>query len=212
MEGINFNGFELETRRGVLLFYLISAALLGVSLAWILSTGSDGPQLSLIPTLIALGGAKFFGKKRDGEADWGSHPTVAFILKALATGEMESVDDMVDEQFAAYANGYTVVDPDHGSGPARFSENIDYWRSVVPDLSVMLYDEVSQKEENKTDSVAVRYVMSGTLHLEASEEAIDVEAAAFIKVVDKKLTEWRVVLDTPHLDALLNRSNLGAPT
>lgn len=33
----------------------------------------------------------------------------------------------------------------------------------------------------------------------------------FIKAVDKKLAEYRVVLDTPHLDAALNRSNPGAP-
>lgn len=185
---------------------LVAFAALVAFLHW---SGYSGPQLALIPTLIVVVGAKFFGQKKDEDSAFGDHPAVQFTFKALTTGDLEDVDKMVAEDFSAYANGYSVVDSSDANGPAQFAENIEYWRKVVPDLSVDIYDEVSQKEPDKTDSIAVRFVFTGTLTTPEVEHEFEVEGATFIKVVDHMLSEWRVVVDTAFFDEL--RSAMGHP-
>jgi ketosteroid isomerase-like protein len=174
-----------------------------------LVTGADGAQLGLIPTLIALSAKKFFGNKNDDPDALGDHPAVAYIFKALTTGEMDEVEEMVAADFHAYANGYEVVHPAGADGAEQFRQNIEYWRSTVPNLSVDLYDEVSQKEPDKTDSIAVRYVISGSLPMEDDEMPFTAEVATFIKVVDHKITEWRVVVDQTFLEEV--RAAMGIP-
>lgn len=182
-------------------------ALLVALAAWAVSTGGDGAQLGLIPTLIAITAKKFFGKKSDADVAFGEHPAVEFIFKALATGDMDDADELVDADFHAYANGYAVVDPTDGNGVALFKENIEYWRTTVPDFKVDIYDEVSQKDPDKTDSIAVRYVITGTLASNDDGNTFETEAAAFVKVVDKKILEWRVVVDEAFFSDL--RSAMG---
>jgi len=183
-------------RRRRLLAAVVVAALIAV---FMLVTGTEGAQLGLIPTLIALTAKKFFGSKKDDPDALGDHPAVAYIFKALTTGEMDEVGDMVAADFHAYANGSEVVDPAVGDGAAQFKQNIEFWRSTVPNLSVDLYDEVSQKDPDKTDSIAVRYVISGSLPAEGTAIPFEIEAAAFVKVVDHKIAEWRVVVDETFL-------------
>lgn len=183
-------------RRRRLLAAVVVAALIAV---FMLVTGTEGAQLGLIPTLIALTAKKFFGSKKDDPDALGDHPAVAYIFKALTTGEMDEVGDMVAADFHAYANGSEVVDPAVGDGAAQFKQNIEFWRSTVPNLSVDLYDEVSQKDPDKTDSIAVRYVISGSLPAEGETIPFVIEAAAFVKVVDHKIAEWRVVVDETFL-------------
>jgi hypothetical protein len=89
----------------------------------------------------------------------------------------------------------------------QLTENVGYWRSAVRDLSIELYDEISQKEPDKTDGIAVRYVMSGTIRTDDIERPFETEVAAFVKVVDHKLTEWRVVADTAFVDEV--RATMG---
>jgi hypothetical protein len=185
---------------------LVVFAVLFAILRW---SGHTGPHLSLIPTLIAITATKFFGDKKDEDAAFGNHPAVQFTFKALATGELENVHEMVSVDFSAYANGYPVVDSYGGNGPAQFAENIEYWRTVVPDLSVDIYDEVSQNDPDKTDAIAVRFVLSGTLTTPDAEREFEVEGAAFMKVVDHMLSEWRIVVDTAFLDQL--RTAMGHP-
>ena len=172
--------------------------------------GTDGTQLGLIPTLIAVSAKKFFGDSDDDPDALGDHPAVAYIFNALTTGEMDDVEDMVSDDFHAYANGYEVVDPDGEEGAAQFRRNIEYWRSTVPNLSVDLYDEVSQKEPDKTDGIAVRYVVSGSFPVEDRELPFVVEVAAFVKVVDHKITEWRVVVDQTFSEEV--REAMGLPS
>ena len=191
----------LDTRRFIV-WVAIELALVVALVAFLQWSGHSGPQLALIPTLIAVTAKKFFGKSKDVDAAFGDHPAVAFTFKALATGELGDVDEMIAEDFTAYANGYTTVDPEGGIGPEAFAQNVEYWRSAVPDLAVTIYDEVSRKDPDKTDSIAVRFVFSGTLTGPDLEHRFETEAAAFIKVVDHELTEWRVVVDTPFLDEL----------
>ena len=186
-------------RRRRLLAAVVVAALIAV---FMLATGTEGAQLGLIPTLIAISAKKFFGSKKDDPDALGDHPAVAYIFKALTTGEMDDVEEMVAADFHAYANGYEVVDPDGGDGAAQFKQNIEYWRSTVPNLSVDLYDEVSQKDPDKTDSIAVRYVISGSLQAEGTAIPFVIEAAAFVKVVDHKIAEWRVVVDETFFEEL----------
>jgi hypothetical protein len=183
-------------RRRRLLAAVVVAALIAV---FMLVTGTEGAQLGLIPTLIALTAKKFFGSKKDDPDALGDHPAVAYIFKALTTGEMDEVGDVVAADFHAYANGSEVVDPAVGDGAAQFKQNIEFWRSTVPDLSVDLYDEVSQTDPDKTDSIAVRYVISGSLPAEGETIPFVIEAAAFVKVVDRKIAEWRVVVDETFL-------------
>lgn len=201
--------FAVVTSKGLLILVaaeLVVGAALVAFLHW---SEYAGPQLALIPTLIAVAGAKFFGSKKDADSAFGDHPAVQFTFKALATGDLEDVDKMVAGDFAAYANGYSVVESSVANGPDQFAENIEYWRAVVPDLAVDIYDEVSQKEPDKTDSIAVRFVFTGTLTTPDFEHEFEVEGATFIKVVDRMLSEWRVVVDTEFLDEL--RSAMGHP-
>ena len=188
----------------------VAAAATAILIGYMLWSGTDGPQLGLIPTLIAVTAKKFFGHKEDPEDALGDDPAVAYIFKALTTGEMDDVDDMVADDFHAYANGVEVVDAASGDGAAAFKQNIEYWRTTVPNLSVDLYDEVSQKDPHKTDSIAVRYVVSGTLPVEGSKLPFVIEAAALVKVVDHVITEWRVVVDETFFEEL--RAAMGLPS
>jgi len=199
--GETFPLVALDARRFIM-WVAIELALVVALVTFLRWSGHSGSQVALIPTLIAITAKKFFGKSKDVDAAFGDHPAVAFTFKALATGELGDLDEMVSEGFTAYANGYTTVDPEGGNGPEAFTQNIEYWRSAVPDLAVTIYDEVSRKDPDKTDSIAVRFVFSGTLTGPDLEHQFETEAAAFIKVVDHELTEWRVVVDTPFLDEL----------
>ncbi len=208
VSGVDIEGLgDLPGQRLRLLVAVVVTALVGI---FMLVTGTEGAQLGLIPTLIAISAKKFFGSKKDDPDALGDHPAVAYIFKALTTGEMDDVGEMVAADFHAYANGYEVVDPDGGDGAAQFRENIEYWRSTVPNLTVDLYDEVSQKEPDKTDSVAVRYVISGSLPTEEDGLPFTAEVAAFVKVVDHKITEWRVVVDQTFLEEV--RAAMGLPS
>jgi hypothetical protein len=201
--------FAAANSKRFLVLVAIDLVVFAVLVTFMTWSGHAGPQLALIPTLIAVTAAKFFGNKKDEDSTFGDHPAVQFTFKALATGEFEDVDKMVAVDFSAYANGYPVVDSYGGNGPTQFAENIKYWRTVVPDLSVDIYDEVLQKDHDKTDAIAVRFVFTGTLTTPDVESEFEVEGATFIKVVDHMLSEWRVVVDTGFLDQL--RSAMGHP-
>lgn len=197
------------TTKRFLLLVAVDLVVLAVLVTILRSSGHTGPHLALIPTLIVLTAKKFFGSKKDEDLAFGDHPAVRFTFEALATGELANVHKMVAADFLGYANGYPVVDSHGADGPAQFAENIEYWRTVVPDLSVDIYDETSQKDPDKTDTIAVRFVLNGTLTTEDHGREFEVEGAAFIKVVDHMLSEWRIVVDTSFLDHL--RTAMGHP-
>ena len=142
---------------------------------------------------VAAGAAKFFGSKSDdADADaQGDHPVVRFLFQAANAGEYEGVEDIVDPEFRAYAFGYPLGTAEVDRGPALLVESLEYWREAIPDTRWELYDEVTQKEPELTDGIAIRFVHTGTIDGVERE----VEGAFFAKVVDKKLTELRYVLD-----------------
>lgn len=150
----------------------------------------------VIPTLIVVASKKFFGsKEEDGEGAIGKHPVVRFLFDALTTGNIDATDEMVDPGFKGYANGYPLFNPSDGLGREQFNENIEYWRSVAPNLSVDLYDELLEKGKDKTEKIAIRFVFTGTMTAPGVEESFETEAAAFLTVVADKLIEWRIVVD-----------------
>lgn len=191
---------DSQARKAILAMARIAAVV--VCLAMALAQSSDGQQLALIPTLIALGTKKFFGRdKGDPNQALADTPAVAFVLGALTTGDVEAADDLMDPNAAAYANGYTVIDPDAGDSPAQFAENVQFWRARVPDLSIEVYDEFVQKHRHKDQDVAVRMVMSGTPL--GTDARFEFEGAAFVKVVDGKTTEWRLIVDSQVAEELI---------
>jgi hypothetical protein len=189
-----------RARLGVGLRYLVAAALVIV----VMSQNGDGTQLSLIPTLIALGSKKFFGKdKGDPDTALADNPAVAFVLGALTTGNTDAADEMIAPNAAAYANGYTILDPADGDSPARFVDNVGFWRSQIPDLSIEVFDDIVEKHRHKTLDVAVRFVMSGTLPGDAAGSGFEFEGAAFVTVVDEQATEWRLIVDSQVVEDLV---------
>ena len=172
---------------------VLSAVALAVE---VLNGGGSDTQHGVLVAIvggIAAGAAKFFGKPRDDadEDAQGDHPAVRFLFQAANTGEYEGVEDIVDPEFRAYAFGYPLGTAEVDRGPALLVEALEYWRAEIPDTRWQLYDEVTQKEPELTDGIAIRFVHTGTIDGVERE----VEAAAFAKVVDKKLTELRYVLD-----------------
>ena len=165
----------------------------------------------VIPTLAVITYKKFFGsKKEDDEGTIGDHPMVRFLFDALITGNIDQTDEMVDPDFRGYANGYPVFDPSDGQGPEQFNENIEYWRATTPDLSVDLYDELSDKGKDKTETVAIRFVFTGTITSAGVEAPFETEAAAFLTITKGKLIEWRIVVDEGFFRDL--RTGMGLPS
>jgi hypothetical protein len=74
----------------------------------------------------------------------------------------------------------------------------------LPDMRWELYDEVSEKK-HKTEKVAIRFVSHATI--DGVERQI--EAAVFATVEDKKLFEWRLVVDMTLYN--LYRATVGLP-
>ena len=161
--------------------------------------------------MVAVAYKKFFGnKKEDDEGAIGDHPMVRFLFDALVTGNIDATDEMVDSDFRGYANGDPVVEPAEGHGPEQVDENIEYWRTTTPDLSVDLYDELSEKGKDKTETVAIRFVFTGTITSAGVEEPFETEAAAFLIITKGKLIEWRIVVDEGFFRDL--RTGMGLPS
>lgn len=62
---------------------LVAFAALVALLHW---SGYAGPQLALIPTLIVVVGAKFFGQKKDEDSAFGDHPDCADLVRTRPIG------------------------------------------------------------------------------------------------------------------------------
>lgn len=88
---------------------------------------------------------------------------MAFVLGALTTGDTDAADEMIAPNASAYDNGYTILQSEDANSPAQFTDNVKFWRSQIPDLSIEVFDDIVKKHRHKTLDVAVRFVMSGTL-------------------------------------------------
>lgn len=183
---------------------VVSALFTAVGVVALLRTNGDGTQIAVVPTLIALTAKKFFGKdKGDPETALADHPGVAFVLGALTTGDTQDAEEYIDANSVSYANGYEMLDPESGDSPAQFVDNVNFWRTHVPDLSMSVYDEIVKKHRHKKQDVAVRFVMSGTMPGGGPEARFSFEGAAFVRVVAGKATEWRLILDSHVMETML---------
>ena len=188
-----FEPVGLKRRRVAAVVAILSAVALVVeALSGFGSDVSHGVLVAVVGGLAA-GAAKFFGSKSDDadEDAQGDHRVVRFLFGAANAGEYEGVEDIVDPEFRAYAFGYPLGTAEVDRGPELLVESLEYWREAIPDTRWELYDEVTQKEPELTDGIAIRFVHTGTIDGVERE----VEGAFFAKVVDKKLTELRYVLD-----------------
>jgi ketosteroid isomerase-like protein len=146
----------------------------------------------LISMAIGVVAKKFFGSRhRDADEDvQGDHPVVRAIFGAMNTGDFDGFEDIVDEECRVYANGHRVESETVDRGPELLVGTMRAFREAFPDIRWELYDEVTEKA-HKTEKVAIRFVSHATIEGEERQ----IEVAVFATVEDKKLFEWREVLD-----------------
>lgn len=161
----------------------------------------------MIPTAIALLSAKYFGRsKGDPKTALAHDPVAAFVIGAMATGDTDAAGEMLADDAAAYMNGSVIINPLAGDAPSQFRRNVEFWRAIVPDLRVEVFDEIEHEERHKARAVAVRFVVSGTAPGAEAGTTFEFEAAAFLNVDHGKATLWRVVSDPALVESLRPRS------
>ena len=146
--------------------------------------------------LVALGGylvSRFFGPRRaDADSDaQGQHAITRSLLAAVNSGQTHDTETWVAEGFAAYVNGYTMAKDGLDRGPELLAAVVDYHRASVGEPFWELYDEVLQKVDRTTSTIAIRFVARGRFGPSRRE----IEMAGFLRVVDNHLAEIRLVTD-----------------
>ncbi|MGD8684547.1 MAG: hypothetical protein PVG27_11395 [Chloroflexota bacterium] len=150
---------------------------------------------------------KAFGHKRDDadESAQGDHPVTRFMFNAVNTGDFEGVEDIVSDDFRAYADGYPLLMDEADQGPVLLKTVFSNLRDALPDVRWELYDEAAQKQPDKSELLALRFVSVQTI----AGESREIEIATFARVTDKRLEEWRMVVDLTIFNEL--RSAAGLP-
>ena len=174
---------------------LVHASLVGVlGLGFVVevTSGSAGLAYGLLISAAILAIKKHGDKSDDADEDvQGKHPATRFLFRAANAGDFDDVEDTVDDDFQAYANGYAMLAEETDRGPKLLVDLFEYWRKAIPDKRWELYDEVSGKQEDKSELISFRFVATGTI----AGAKHDIELAAFVRVIDKKMTEMRLVTD-----------------
>jgi hypothetical protein len=165
---------------------------LAVALLVELGAGTGGLEHGL---LIGAGLllCKAFGHKRDDadEDAQGEHPVTRFMFNAMNTGDFEGVEDIAADDLRAFADGYPLLMEEAEQGPALLQALFTNYREALSDVRWELYDEAFQKQPDKTELLALRVVSVQTVE----DKPREIEIAAFGRIEDKKLTEWRIVVD-----------------
>lgn len=160
--------------------------------------------------LVALGGylvSRFFGPRRaDADSDaQGQHAVTRSLFAAVNSGQTDDVETWVTEGFVAYVNGYTMAKDGVDSGADLLAAVVDYHRESVGEPFWELYDEVVQKVDRRTSTIAVRFVARGRFGPAERE----IEMAGFLRAVDNQLAEIRLVTDMTIFNQL--RATIGLP-
>ena len=139
--------------------------------------------------LVALGGylvSRFFGPRTaDADEDaQGQHAITRSLLAAVNSGQTHDIEAWVAEGFAAYVNGYTMATDGVDRGPELLAAVVDYHRESVGEPFWELYNEVMQKVDRTTSTIAVRFVARGRFGPPERE----IEMAGFLRTVDNQLT------------------------
>ena len=170
-----------------------------------LQAGTGGLEYGL---LISAGLLiyKAFGHKHDDadESAQGDHPVTRFMFNAVNTGDFEGVDDIVSDDFRAFADGYPLMMDEADKGPVLLKAVFSNFRDALPDVHWELYDEAVQKLHDKTELLALRFVSIQTV----AGEAREIEIATFARVTDKRLEEWRMVVDLTIFNELRRAAGL----
>ena len=151
-------------------------------------------EVAIIPTLGALAVRHFrHGKQEEHEP---KHPAVKFLVAAWNEGDFSEAEKYVAPDCAVFMNGFAPELGPEESGPALAEESIEYWRAIVPDITMELTQEISEK-----DQIAIKWVLTGTHtgtrpDLPASGNAIEVQGSAFLTLDDDKIVEAWSVFDS----------------
>ena len=152
--------------------------------------------LSVIPTVTALTIRHFKHAKSDeGESELEpKHPAVKFLLDAWNEGDLSDAHEHVAPDCEVYTNGL-ALEGEH-AGPALVKEAVESWRTMVPDLTMELSQEIGDEHR-----IAIEFRITGTHTGEAPEVAasggtIDVEWSAFLTLDDGKIVEIWTVFDS----------------
>ncbi|MFV2062792.1 MAG: hypothetical protein ACC726_04670 [Chloroflexota bacterium] len=105
----------------------------------------------------------------------------------MNTGDFDGVEDIVAVDIRAFADGYPLLMDEADQGPALLRAIFSNYREALADVRWELCDEAVQKQPDKSELLALRFVSTQTL----AGESREIEIATFAKVTDKKLTEWR---------------------
>ncbi len=173
-------------------------ALIAVAAAgsWLLAKFvlSPGVHAAVIPTLTVLAARHFRRGKRKGEHG-PKHPAVKFILAAWNEGDFSEAAKHVAPDVATSINGFTDDSAPDADGPATAKESIEYWRAIIPDLTMDLSQEIRQK-----DQIAIEWLITGTHtgerpELPASGNLIELQGSAFLTLKDDKIVQVSTVFD-----------------
>jgi hypothetical protein len=186
--------------------HLALTGVLAAALLIELQAGSGGLEYGL---LIGAGLLlyKAFGHKSDDadENAQGEHPVTRFVFNAMNTGDFEGIEDTVADDFKMFADGYPLLMDEADQGPALLKTLFSNYRDALSDVRWELYEEAVQKQKDKSELLALRLVSTQTLGGESRE----IEIAAFARITDKRLEEWRMVVDLTIFNEL--RSAAGLP-
>jgi len=136
---------------------------------------------------------KAFGHKSDDadEDAQGEHPVTRFMFQAMNSGDFEGAEEIAADDLRAFANGYPLLMEEAEQGPALLEAVFTNYRMALSDVRWELYDEAFQKQPDKSELLALRFVSVQTV----DDQPREIEIAAFGRIEDKKLTEWRLVVD-----------------
>jgi hypothetical protein len=186
--------------------HLALTGVLSVALLIELQAGPGGLEYGLLIGAGLLLYKKFGHKSDDADENaQGEHPVTRFIFNAMNTGDFEGVEDIVADDFKMFADGYPLLMDEADQGPALLKALFSNYRDALSDVRWELYDEAVQKQKDKSELLALRFVSSQTLDGKSHE----IEIAAFARVTDKRLEEWRMVVDLTIFNEL--RSAAGLP-
>jgi ketosteroid isomerase-like protein len=165
----------------------------------------------MVLVAAVAGLATWFGSKRGGNDDDakapGDDPIVRAMFKAVNTGDLDDLKDLVDKdcRIAINSQELTRKDGSLDRGFALWADAINDTRDTFPGFSWELYDELSGKDDDK-HKLAIRFVSKVTV----DGKDYEFEVAAFGIVEDKKLTEWHQVADQATYDRWREQTGEGA--
>ena len=126
------------------------------------------------------------------------------MFNAMNTGDFEGVEDIAADDFRAFADGYPLLMDEADKGPALLETLFSNFREALSDVRWELYDEAVQKQPDKSELLALRFVSTQTLAGESSE----IEIATFARITENKLEEWRMVVDLTIFNELRHAAGL----